>query len=67
MLRAENAAPCVCVMFYKEAKVQAVLIFCSEMWNILSSAMKCLEGFHICAAQRLSGKMPQKNCDGSWT
>ncbi len=29
--------------------------------------MKRLEGFHIHAAWRMSGKRPERNVDGSWT
>jgi hypothetical protein len=29
--------------------------------------MKHLEGFHICAAWRMSDKQPERNEDGSWT
>ncbi len=66
MLRAENATPKTCGMFYK-ATVQAALLYGSEMWSLSPSSMKRLEGFHICAAWRMSGKRPERNVDGSWT
>jgi hypothetical protein len=66
VLRAENATPKTCGMFYK-ATVQAVLLYGSETWSLSPLSMKCLEGFHICAAWRMSGKNPERNVDGSWT
>ena len=51
VLRAENASPCVCRMFYKAtATVQAVLLYGSETWNLTPSAIKNLEGFNIRSA-----------------
>ena len=64
VLRAEHASPRVCGLFYK-ATVQAVLLFGSEMWNLTPSALKCLEGFHIRAARRMSGMMPVKDASTS--
>ena len=52
-------------MFYK-ATVQAVLLYGSETWSLSPLSMKCLEGFHICAVWRMSGKRPEQNVDGSW-
>ncbi len=66
MLWAENATPKMCGMFYK-ATVQAVLLYGSEMWSLSPLSTKCLEGFHICAAWRMSGKRPVRKEDGSWT
>ncbi len=66
MLRAENAAPNTCGMFYK-AIVQAVLLYGSKTWSLSPSSMKRLEGFHIRAAWQMSGKRPERNVDGSWT
>ncbi len=65
VLRAENATPKTCGMFYK-ATVQAVLLYGSEIWSLSLSSMKHLEGFLICAAWRMSGKRPERNVDGSW-
>ena len=64
VLRVENTTPTVCGVFYK-VTVQAVLLFGSETWNLSPLAMKCLEGFHICEAWCMSGKMPRINSDGS--
>ena len=66
VLRAENATPKTCGMFYK-ATVQAVLLYGSETWSLSPSSMKRLEGFHIRAAWQMSGKRPERNVDGSWT
>jgi hypothetical protein len=66
VLRAENATPKTCGMFYK-VTVQAVLLYGSETWSLSLSSMKHLEGFHIRAAWRMSGKRPEWNVDGSWT
>jgi len=67
VLRAENASPRVCGMFYK-ATVQAVLLFGSETWNITTTMMKRLDGFHMRAAWRMARvNKPRANPDGSWT
>ena len=66
VLRAENASPRTCGMFYK-ATVQAVLLYGSETWSLSPSSQKRLEGFHIRAAWRMSGFWPEKKPDGSWT
>ncbi len=49
VLRAENASPKVCDVFYT-ATIQAVLLFGSETWNLAPLGLKCLEGFHLWAA-----------------
>ena len=66
MLRAENAAPEVCGVFYK-AIVQAVLLFGSETWKLSPLNLKSLEGFHIRAARRMAGMQmqPARNPDGT--
>ena len=67
VLRAENASPRVCGMFYK-ATVQAVLLFGSETWNTTPAMMKRLDGFHMRAAWRMARiNKPRRNLDGSWT
>ncbi len=53
VLRAENSTPWVTGMFYK-ATVQAVLLFGAETWNLVETALKTLEGFHIKAAWRMA-------------
>ena len=66
VLRAENASPRVCGMFYK-ATVQAILLFGSETWNVTPAMQKRLEGFHTRAAYRMVRKnKPKRNPDGSW-
>ena len=66
VLRAENASPRTCGMFYK-ATVQAILLYGSETWNLISSALKRLEGFHIQAAWRMScDNKPQREPNGTW-
>ncbi len=64
VLRAENASPKVCGVFYKEI-IQAVLLIGSETWNLAPSGLKCLEGFHLQAAWQMSGKQPMKRLDGT--
>jgi len=65
-MRAENASPRVCGVFYK-ATVQSILLFGSETWNLSPVSLKSLEGFHIRAAWRMAGKRPLKLRDGTWT
>ncbi len=65
-MRAENASPHVCGVFYK-ATVQSLLLFGSETWNVSPVSLKSLEGFHIWAAWRMAGKRPLKFPDGTWT
>ena len=66
VMRAENASPRVCGMFYK-ATVQAVLLYGSETWNLSPAMLRCLESFHLRAARRMTGLMPRKEADGSYT
>jgi hypothetical protein len=66
VLRTENASPRMSKVFYKTT-VQAVLLYGSETWSLSPSSVKCLEGFHICAAWRMTGNRPKRNVDGSWT
>ena len=65
VMRAENASPRVCGLFYK-ATVQAVLLFGSETWCLSPANLRLLEGFHVRAARRMTGMMPKKKSDGSW-
>jgi hypothetical protein len=66
VLRAENASPKVCGIFYK-ATVQAVLLFGNETWKLSPSSLKSLEGFHIRAACHMVGMQPTRNPDGTRT
>jgi hypothetical protein len=65
-IRAENASPCACGIFYK-ATMQSILLFGSETWNLSPQSLKCLEGFHKRAVWRMAGKRPTKLPDGTWT
>jgi hypothetical protein len=65
-IRAENASPRACGIFYK-ATVQSILLFGSETWNLLPQSLKCLEGFHKRAAWCMAGKRPTKLPDSTWT
>ena len=62
VMRAENASPRVCGMFYK-ATVQAVLLFGSETWCLSPANLRLLEGFHVHAARRMTGMMPKRKSD----
>ena len=53
LLRRENMKPRVCGMFFK-AVVQAVLLYGSETWVLMDSALRCLEGFFYRAACRMA-------------
>jgi hypothetical protein len=65
-IRAENASPRACGIFYK-ATVRLILLFGSETWNLSPVSLKCLEGFHLRAAWRMAGKRPKKSPDCTWT
>ena len=49
-------------MFYK-AVVQSILLYGSETWNITSTMLKTLRGFHHMAARRITVRMPYKEGD----
>ena len=65
VLRAENASPRVCGMFYR-ATVQSVLLLGSETRVLTPSTLARLEGFHVKAARRMTGKIPVL-AHGIWT
>ena len=65
VMKAENASPRVCGLFYK-ATVQAVLLFGSESWTVTLTMRRGLEGFHTRAARRMTGMMPEKDSAGEW-
>ena len=46
-------------MFY-QAVVAAVLLYGSETWCLTDTARRPLDGFHVEAAWRITGKMPRK-------
>jgi hypothetical protein len=64
-IRAENASPHVCSIFYK-ATVQLILLFGSETWNLSPKSLKCLKGFHLWGDWCMAGKRPMKLQDGTW-
>ena len=52
VLQTDDTPPKVGAMFYK-AVVQSVLLYGSETWNLVKTALAWLEGFHIRAAYRI--------------
>jgi hypothetical protein len=67
VLRAENVPPRIAAKFYK-AIVQAVLLYGSKTWVLLTAALASLEGFHICAAYRMAVKhKPRKGPGNIWS
>jgi hypothetical protein len=56
---ADNTPPKVSAMFYK-AVVQSILLYGSETWNLTTTALAWLEGFHIRAAYRMAEKHKPK-------
>ncbi len=62
-----NTPPEVSTKFYK-AVVQSVLLYGSEMWNLSTTALEQLEGFHICTAYCMAEKhKPKKGTHHGWT
>ena len=64
-IKAENAPPRVCGVFYK-ATVQSILLFGSKTWSLPLKSLKSLEGFHLQATWHMAGKRPMKLWDGTW-
>ncbi len=66
ILTVDNTLPKVSTKFYK-AVVQYVLLYGSKMWNLLTTALVQLEGFHICAAYHMAEKhKPKKGPHHGW-
>jgi hypothetical protein len=66
LLRGENTAPKIAAKFYK-AVVQAIFLYGSKTWNLTSSALARLEGFHVCAAYKMARKhQPKRGANGVW-
>ncbi len=66
VLTVDNTPPKVSAKFYK-AFVQSVLLYGSETWNLMTTALARLEGFHICAAYRMAEKhTPKKGPNHGW-
>jgi hypothetical protein len=59
ILKAENTLPKLSAKFYK-AFMQSVLLYGSKMWNLLTTTLVQLEGFHISAAYRMAEKHKSK-------
>ena len=55
----EEVQPKVAGMFY-QAVVAAVLLYGSETWCLTNTARRPLDGFHVEAVRRITGKMPRK-------
>lgn len=53
-------------MFYK-AIVQSDLLFGAETWTVTKAMLEILKSFHHRVARRLSGMMPHRAEDGTWT
>jgi hypothetical protein len=66
VLWAEYTSPQTCGMFYK-VTVQAVLLYRSEMWSLLPSSVKRLEGFHVSTAWQMSSLWPEKKSNSMWS
>ncbi len=67
VLQVENVPPWIAVKFY-QAVVQAVLLYGSKTWVLLTAALASLEGFHICAAYWMVVKhKPRKGPGNTWS
>jgi hypothetical protein len=66
VLMADTTPPKVSAKVYK-AVVQSVLLYGSKTWNLTTTALAWLEGFHICAAYRMAEKhKPKKGPNRGW-
>jgi hypothetical protein len=66
VLMTDNTPPKVSAKFYK-AIMQSVLLYGSKTWNLTTTALAWLEGFHICAAYRMAEKhKPKKGPHHGW-
>ncbi len=66
VLTAENTPPKVSAKFDK-AVLQSVLLYGSKTWNLMTTALVRLEGFHICTAYRMAEKhKPKKGPHHEW-
>ena len=52
-------------MFYK-AVVMSVLLYGNESWNVPTTKMAALEGFHVVAVRNLTGMRPWQLPNGKW-
>ncbi len=66
VLMADNTPPKTSAKFYKAA-MQSVLLYGSKTWNLTTTALARLEGFHICAAYWMAEKhKPKKGPNHAW-
>jgi hypothetical protein len=66
VLMADNTLPKVSAKFYK-AVMQSVLLYSSKTWNLSTTALALLEGFHIRAAYQMAQKhKPKKGPHHGW-
>jgi hypothetical protein len=66
VLMVDNTPPKTSAKFYK-AVVQSVLLYSSKTWNLTTTALAWLEGFHICAVYRMAEKhKPKKGPNHTW-
>jgi hypothetical protein len=62
---ADNTPPKVSTKFYK-AVMQSVLLYGSKTWNLMTTALARLEGFHIRAAYQMAEKHKPKKGPNHW-
>jgi hypothetical protein len=66
VLTADNTPPKTSAKFYK-AVVQSVLLYGSKTWNLTTTSLARLEGFHIRPAYRMAEKhKPKKGPNHAW-
>jgi hypothetical protein len=66
VLTADNTPPNVSAKFYK-AVVQSALLYGSKTWNLTTTALAWLEGFHIRTAYQMAKKhKPKKGPHHGW-
>jgi hypothetical protein len=66
VLHEENIIPWVAAKFYM-AVIQAILLYGSETWNLMGSALARLEGFHICVVFRMAWEhRPRQGANRIW-
>jgi hypothetical protein len=59
VLTVDNTPPKVSAKFYM-AVVQSVLLYGSKIWNLSTTTLAWLEGFHICTAYQMAKKHKPK-------
>ncbi len=67
MLTAENMPPKVSAKFYKAVVLSVLLYGSKTWWNLRTTTLARLEGFHICAAYQMAEKhKPKKGLHHKW-